>query len=183
MAAAVERGIPLIMVDNPPLLGSGVKLFIGNDNTALGRMLADQVIAELPPDAAGDIVLGTTSPGTEVLDWRAEGIMAEFKKRLPKVRVLGPFDTKQEVAANLAAWKLLVKANPDALAFLGTGDADGWNLAAIRQQEKADWLAGAFDLDPRSLRAVADGDLLLISPEHYAPVRSRAVAGGPGGRR
>jgi ribose transport system substrate-binding protein len=81
--------------------------------------------------------------------------------------VVGPFDTKREVASNLAAWKLLVKANPDALAFLGTGDADSWHLAEIRRSTHGKWLAGGFDLDPRSLQAVKDGDLLLVSPEHF----------------
>jgi ribose transport system substrate-binding protein len=167
MSAAVERGVPLIAVDNLPMRGSGVNLFIGNDNTDLGRMLADQVIAKLPPDTTGDIVLGTSAPGTQVLDWRVEGMLTEFKRRLPKVRVLGPFDTKQEVAANHAAWNLLVQSNPKALAFVGTGDADGRNLADIRRKTRASWVAGAFDLDPLSLQAVADGDLLLVSPEHY----------------
>jgi ribose transport system substrate-binding protein len=36
------------------------------------------------------------------------------------------------------------------------------------------WLAGAFDLDPRSLQAVRDGQLLLVSPEHFL---KGAVAG------
>jgi ribose transport system substrate-binding protein len=174
LAAAAKRGIPLIAVDNPLLLGSGVKLFIGNDNSSLGKMLADQAISKLGPDATGDIVIGTSAPGATVLDWRAQGMIAEFARRLPHVHVLGPFDTKQEVGANLAAWRLLVDANPHALAFLGTGDADGWHLAAIRKKAKAHWLAGAFDLDSRSLTAVKEGDLLLVSPEHFA---AGAVAG------
>ena len=71
-------------------------------------MLADQVISKLGPEAKGDIVIGTTTPGAPVLDWRGQGMIAQFAKRLPHVRVLGPFDTKQEVGANLAAWQLLV---------------------------------------------------------------------------
>jgi ribose transport system substrate-binding protein len=167
LATLGSTGMPLIGVDNPPLPGSGVKLFIGNDNFKLGQMLADQVIARLPADAVGDIVLGNNSPGAPVLDRRAAGMLAEFTRKLPSARVLGPFDTKQEVASNLASWRLLVKANPTAIAFVGTGDADGWNLAAIRQQAQASWIAAAFDLDPRSLDAVRAGALLLVSPEHF----------------
>src|SRR6185437_202715 len=113
------------------------------------------------------IVIGTTAPGVPVLDRRVDGMRDRLHQRLPAVSVVGQFDTKQEVASNLAAWKLLARANPDALAFLGTGDADGWHLAEIRRSTHAKWLAGAFDLDPRSLQAVKDGDLLLVSPEHY----------------
>ena len=120
------------------------------------------------------VVIGTSSPGTPVLDRRAEGMLTEFTTRLPGVRVLGPFDTKQDTSANLSAWQLLVSMNPAALAFVGTGDADGWNLASIREDTGGHWLAGAFDLDSRSLAGVQNGDLVLVSPEHFA---AGAVAG------
>jgi ribose transport system substrate-binding protein len=174
LSTASEQGLPMIAVDNPPPLGAGVSLFVGNDNTRLGKDLADVVIARLPAAAKGTVVLGTSTPGVPVLDDRVEGIRAEFARKLPGVRVLGAFDTKQEVSANLAAWDVLVKANPGALAYLGTGDADGWNLAAIRERTHAKWLAGAFDLDPRAMAAVKAGDLLLMSPEHFV---KGAVAG------
>jgi ribose transport system substrate-binding protein len=174
LAAAGHSGLPLIAVDNPPLAGSGITLFIGSDNFKLGVLLADQVISRLPAGASGDVVLGNNSPGAPVLDRRAAGILAEFTRRLPRVRVLGPFDTKQEIASNLVAWKLLVRTNPRALAFIGTGDADGWDLAAIREQTRASWVAAAFDLDARSMAAVKADALLLVSPEHFA---AGAIAG------
>jgi ribose transport system substrate-binding protein len=40
-------------------------------------------------------------------------------------------------------------------------------VAQIRRSTPAARLAGGFDLDPRWLQAVKDGDLLLVSPEHY----------------
>jgi ribose transport system substrate-binding protein len=167
LAESVRQGIPVIAVDNPPLSTSGIKLFVGNDNYELGRALAREVIAKLPAGAAGKVVLGTNAPGVKVLDRRAKGMRDEFKQALPAVKVLGPFDTKQEIPANLAAWRTLTTVNKDALAFLGTGDADGWNLAAIRRERRAAWVAGAFDLDPRSLTAVRAGELVLVSPEHF----------------
>lgn len=167
LADAVRSGIPVIAVDSPPLPASGVTLFVGNDNYELGKMLADLVIAELPADATGRIVIGTSSPGVPVLALRARGIRDEIKAKLPGVTPFGPLDTKQEVAANEAAWRTLVKVNPQALAFIGTGDADGWNLAKIRRGTNGTWLAGAFDLDPKSLAAVKRGDLVLVSPEHF----------------
>lgn len=174
LSAAVQAGVPVIAVDNPPGPGMHVSLFIGNDNYQLGQMLADETIRKLPGDATGKIIIGTSTPGVPVLDLRANGMRDEFHKRLPKVTVLGPFDTKQDVVANEAAWRVLVQSNPTALAFLGTGDADGWNLAAIRRSLHGTWLAGAYDLDPRSLQAVKSGDLMLVSPEHFL---KGAVAG------
>ncbi|MEU8658670.1 sugar ABC transporter substrate-binding protein [Actinoplanes philippinensis] len=174
MAAAISEGIPVIAVDSPALPSAGVQLFIGNDSYELGRLLARKVITQLPSNATGKVVLGTSSPGVSVLDRRAMGIRDEFKERLPTVSVFGPFDTKQEVEANMEAWQTLVKANPTALAFIGTSDADGWNLAEIRRRDIASWVAGAFDIDPKSLAAVKAGDLILVSPEHYV---KGAVAG------
>lgn len=167
LKATVARKIPLIAVDNPPGPGSGVGLFIGNDNFELGRLLAREIIRRLPAGASGTVVLGTSAPGAAVLDRRADGMQAEFQDKLPGVLVVGPFDTKQDVVANRFAWQALVRANPHALAFLGTGDADGWNLADLRRRTHGTWLAGAFDVDSRSLTAVQDGQLMVISPEHY----------------
>jgi ribose transport system substrate-binding protein len=167
IADAHTKNIPMIAVDNRMDSTSNVDLFVGNDNYALGQMLADEVINKLPAAASGVVVLGTPVPGVPVLEQRVKGMRDEFRRRLPDVNVIGPFDTKQDPLVNLTAWQSLVAANPDALAFLGAGDADAYNLASIRKSKNAKWLAGAFDLDPRSLQAVKDGDLLLVSPEHF----------------
>lgn len=167
LTQATGAGTVVIAVDNPAPAGAGVSLLIANDNVALGRMLADQVIAELPAQAHGTVVVGTSAPGASVLDERADGIRREFADRMPGIRVFGPFDSKSEVSANLAAWRTLVAVQPDALAFMGTEDADGWNLATVRRETGGKWLAGAFDLDPRALAAVKSHDLVLVSPEHY----------------
>ena len=168
LASAGKAGIPLMTVDSPPGPGSNVELFVGNDNYALGQQLAAEAIKRLPAGATGSVVIGTPAPGLQVLDARARGMRAEFAKRLPGVRVLGPFDTKLDVPANAAAWLALVRANPDALAFLGTGDADTFNLARARAATRGRWLAAAFDIDPKALEAVRNGQLFAVmSPEHY----------------
>lgn len=167
IADARAQGIPMIAIDNKFDETTKVPLFIGNDNYALGRSLAEEVVGKLGPDATGDIVLGTPVPGIPVLDMRVQGMRDVFRDRLPKVSVLGPFDTKTDPLVNLGVWQNLVTANPDALAFLGAGDADGPNLSSIRKNTKGTWLAGAYNLDPRALEAVKAGDLLLVSPEHF----------------
>ena len=174
MAEAADAGVPVIAVDSPPLPSANVDLFVGNDAYELGRMLAREVIERFPADTTGKIVLGTSSPGVTVLDRRAKGIRDEIREKLPGVTVFGPFDTKQEVEANHEAWSTLVEVNSSALAFIGTGDADGWNLAEIRRATGGTWVAAAYDLDPKSLAAVKAGDLILVSPENFV---KGAVAG------
>ncbi|MDT5036138.1 MAG: ribose transport system substrate-binding protein [Micromonosporaceae bacterium] len=167
LADAGKSGIPLIAVDNQPPPSSNVKLFVGNDNYRLGQQLADEVIAKLPPDATGKIVIGTSAPGVPVLDRRANGMRDEIRKKLPGATVVGTFDSKQYASPNLASWTTLVKANPTALAFMGTGDEDSSSLATIHKSTQGAWLAAGFDLNPRALQGVKDGDLLLMSPEHF----------------
>jgi ribose transport system substrate-binding protein len=174
IAKAHAENIPMIAVDNRTDATAKIDLFVGNDNYALGRQLADEVAQRLPAGAKGEIVIGTPVPGVPVLDVRAQGIRDELGKRLPGVEVLGPFDTKADPLVNQSTWGTLVAANPAALAYLGTADQDAVSLAAIRQREKATWQAGAFDLDPKALAAVKSGDLVLVSPEHFV---KGAIAG------
>jgi len=174
LAETVESGTPVVAVDSPPAAGSEVSLYVGNNNYLLGTMLAEQAAGRLPAATAGVIVLGTSVPGAPGLDLRVAGIRDELRLRLPHARVLGPFDTKQDPVANRAAWRILVAANPGAVAFLGTGDADAYNLASIRAKTGGSWVGGGFSLDGRALRAVRAGDIVLVSPE---PFLQGAVAG------
>lgn len=168
MADIAKKDIPLVAVDTVPLDGSDVNTYVGNDNAGIGRMLAEEAIRLLGPDAQGTVVVGTTVPGVPVLDQRAEGIKAAFAEKLPKVKVLGPFETKIEPTLNFGIWNGLVKANPDALAFLGTGDQDSYNLAKIKQENNGTYLTAGFDLNAATLRAVQDGtNFATLSPEHF----------------
>ncbi|WP_394617996.1 sugar ABC transporter substrate-binding protein [Lentzea sp. JNUCC 0626] len=172
---ALDRHVAVVGVDTRLTASSGVKLHIGNDDYELGEKLADELMRRLPSDATGTVVLGNTAPGLAGFDDRAEGIRGRFTEKLPGVVVLGPFDTQRDDAANRDAWKRLVAANPNALAFVGTGDCDGVNLAALRTEKSARWLVGGFGVDPRTLQAVRDGAMVAsISPEHYL---KGAVAG------
>lgn len=168
MADIAKKDIPLVAVDTVPLDGSNVNTYVGNDNTGIGKMLAEEAIRLLGPDASGTVVIGTSVPGVPVLDQRAKGIKEAFAEKLPNVKVLGPFETKIEPTQNFGIWNGLVKANPTALAFLGTGDQDSYNLAKIKEENKGTYLTAGFDLNAATLRAVKDGtNFATLSPEHF----------------
>ena len=168
MADVAKKDIPLVAVDTVPLDGSNVNTYVGNDNVGIGRMLAEEAIRLLGPNASGTVVVGTTVPGVPVLDQRAQGIKEAFADELPNVKVLGPFETKIEPTLNFGIWNGLVKANPNALAFLGTGDQDSYNLAKIKQENNGTYLTAGFDLNAATLRAVQDGtNFATLSPEHF----------------
>jgi ribose transport system substrate-binding protein len=175
LAAAAKGGFPLMAVDIKPAATSGLKTLVSNDNNLLGTLIADELINRLPPGSTGTVLVGSTRPGLAVMEQRMQGIRDGFARKLPGVKVSGPFDTQTDAAANLAAWKRLAAATPGALALIGTGSTDGGSLAAVHAETRGAWLAAGFDLDAKALAGVRDGQLVAIaSPEHYL---TGAVAG------
>ncbi|MFE0675737.1 sugar ABC transporter substrate-binding protein [Streptomyces sp. NPDC058867] len=167
-ARAVDQGIPIVALDTAPTDGSKVTFYVGNDNYALGELLAREALKRLGDDPEGEVVIGVPNPGTPVLDNRAKGIADTFAKRAPGVKVLGPFQTYSDPGQNHSAWSAQVGAHPDALAFLGVGDADSYNLAKIKKSRDGDWLTAGFDVDPKTLEAVKDGsNFVTIDPQHF----------------
>lgn len=167
-AQAVDKGIPIVALDTSPTDGSKVGFYVGNDNYALGELMAKEALKRLGDDPEGEVAIGVPNPGTPVLDSRAKGIKDTFAKEAPKVRIVGPFQTYSDPGQNYSAWSAQVNAHPDALAFLGVGDADSYNLAKIKKQKNGKWLTAGFDVDPKTLEAVKDGsNFVAIDPQHF----------------
>ncbi|WRZ89230.1 sugar ABC transporter substrate-binding protein [Streptomyces sp. NBC_01007] len=167
-ARAVDQGIPIVALDTSPTDGSKVGFYVGNDNYGLGELMAKEALKRLGTDPKGQIVIGVPNPGTPVLDNRAKGIADTFRKQAPNVKILGPFQTYSDPGQNYSSWSAQVNAHPKALAFLGVGDADSYNLAKIKKAEHGSWLTAGFDVDPKTLDAVKDGsNFVTIDPQHF----------------
>lgn len=165
---AIQEGIPVIAVDVEAPASTGITTFVGNDNVQAGALLADEAIRRLPANASGTVIVGIDTPGVPTLTSRFQGIKQAFNSKLPKVQVLGPFDSQQEPQANYNAWVSLIKAHPNALAYLGVGNTDNASLARIKQAQHGTYLTAAFDLDPVGLQAVKNGvNYALVDPEHF----------------
>jgi ribose transport system substrate-binding protein len=167
-AQAVARGIPQVSVDTPPPAGSDVETFVGNDNVAVGKVLAEAILAKVPADARGEIVIGNPIPGLPVLDQRVQGIEQVLRQKRPQVDLVGPLTTGPEPTQNFNAWSGIVRAHPDALAYLTPGDQGAVSLARIQQRSGRRLLVGGADVDPVALQAVKDGRVYaLADPEHW----------------
>jgi ribose transport system substrate-binding protein len=99
LAPAMDRRV--IAVHTPPALGSGTRLYVGNDDYRLGQMLGEQLAARIPFGMRGTVVLGTSVPGALALDRRSAGVRDWLNRVRPRLSILGPFDTKQDPAAGL----------------------------------------------------------------------------------
>ncbi|MET8153255.1 sugar ABC transporter substrate-binding protein [Actinoplanes sp. NPDC049668] len=167
-AEAIDSGVPVIALDTAPTDGSKIEFYVGNDNYDLGALMATELLKHLSPSATGTVVVGVPNPGTPVLDNRAAGIKETLNAKAPGIKVLGPFQTYSEPTKNYSAWSSLVSAHGDALAFLGVGDADSYDLARLKQEKNGRWLTAGFDVDDKTLQAVKDGtNFTTIDPEHY----------------
>ncbi|WP_037066739.1 substrate-binding domain-containing protein [Pseudonocardia acaciae] len=167
-AQAIDQGVPVVALDTAPTPGSKMSLYVGNDNYELGTMLANELLKRLPPNPSGPVVIGVPNPGTPVLDSRAKGIADTLKAKAPGITPLGPYLTYSDPNQNLQAWQSLVHANPTALAFLGVGDADSYDLAKIKRDENGKYLVAGADVDAKTLQEVKAGfDFVTIDPEHF----------------
>jgi ABC-type sugar transport system substrate-binding protein len=167
-AQATARGIPQVSVDTPPPPGSGVETFVGNDNVEVGAVLATAMLERIPENATGEIVLGNPIPGLPVLDQRIAGIKRVLREKRPNLRLTGPFNTGAEPTQNLNAWTGIVRAHPNAVAYLDPGDQAVVSLARIQRRTGRRLLVGGADVDPVALEAVKDGRVYaLADPEHW----------------
>jgi ABC-type sugar transport system substrate-binding protein len=167
-AQVVDQGVPVVALDTEPTSGSKIGFFVGTDNYELGGLLGEAAAKKLGPGAKGTVVLGQTDLGVPVLDNRIKGIKETLAKQEPGLHLIGPFHTFSDPAQNYNAWLAQVHAHPDAVAFLGVGDADSYDLAKIKQQEKGRYLTAGFDVDPKTLEAIKRGvNFVGIDPEHF----------------
>jgi ribose transport system substrate-binding protein len=165
---AVARGIPQVSVDTPPPAGSNVTTFVGNDNVQVGQTLANAMLEKIPADAKGEVVLGNPIPGLPVLDLRVQGMKQVLQRKRPGIKLVGPLNTGPEPTQNFNAWQGIVKAHPNAIAFMDPGDQAAVSLARIQQRTGKKLLVGGADVDPIALQAVKDGRVYaLADPEHW----------------
>jgi ABC-type sugar transport system substrate-binding protein len=165
---AAARGIPQVSVDTPPPAGSNVTTFVGNDNVEVGQTLANAMLERIPESAKGEIVLGNPIPGLPVLDQRVQGMKQVLQQKRPNIKLVGPLNTGPEPTQNFNAWQGIVKAHPNAIAFMDPGDQAAVSLARIQQQTGKKLLVGGADVDPIALQAVKDGRVYaLADPEHW----------------
>jgi ribose transport system substrate-binding protein len=165
---AVNSNIPMVAVDAAPLPASKVKTFVGNSNTNLGRSVAEVIIKKIPAGTTGEVVLGNDIPGLPLLDARLAGMKQVLQQERPKLKIVGPFNVGAEPTDNYNHWNNLVKAHPNAVAYLAPGDQDAVSFARISKSTGKKYLVGACDVDPAALNAVKSGYVeVLGDPWHF----------------
>ncbi len=167
-ADAIAAGVPVVALDIAPIPGSGITFFVGNDNYDLGAQMASELVKKVGADVKGEVIVGVPNPAAPALASRAQGIKETLNKLAPGITVLGPYETYSEPTKNYDAWSAQVHAHPNAVAFLGVGDADSYDLAKLKQEQNGTWQTAGFDVDGKTLQAVKQGlNFMTMDPEHY----------------
>jgi ribose transport system substrate-binding protein len=165
---AVDQDIPVVAVDAAPLPGAKVTTFVGNSNTEVGAQLATEILKKIPENATGEVVIGNPIPGLPLLGLRIDGMKQVLKKERPNLKILGPFNVGTEPTDNYNHWNNLVKAHPNAVAYLEPGDQGAVSFGRIEKQTGKKYLVGACDVDPGALDAVKAGYVYALGdPQHF----------------
>ncbi|HEY2600721.1 MAG TPA: substrate-binding domain-containing protein [Thermoleophilaceae bacterium] len=167
-STAVGQGIPIVAVDAPGLPGSKVTTFVGNSNTQLGESLGKKMLAKIPASATGEIVFGNDIPGLPLLQQRIDGMKKVIQAARPNLKIVGPFNVGAEPTDNYNHWNSVVKAHPNAVAYLAPGDQDAVSFNRIEKETGKHYLVGACDVDPIALQAVQNGNVYALGdPWHF----------------
>lgn len=165
---ATQQSVPVVAMDAAPVPGSGVNTLVANDNVALGASVAQQILQKIPSGQKGEVVIGNDIPGLPLLDARVNGMINVIKSQRPDITISGPYNVGSEPADNYNHWSALVRAHPNALAYLEPGDQGGVSFKQITEQTGKHYLVGACDVDPTALQAVKQGDVYVLGdPYHF----------------
>jgi len=167
-STAVDQNIPVVAVDAAPLPGAKVTTFVGNSNTEVGQKLATEMLKKIPENATGEVVIGNPIPGLPLLAQRIDGMKQVLKAQRPNLKILGPFNVGTEPTDNYNHWNNLVKAHPNAVAYLEPGDQGAVSFGRIEKATGKKYLVGACDVDPGALDAVKAGYVYALGdPQHF----------------
>jgi len=164
---AVAAGVPVVAVDAPGLPGSKVTTFVGNSNTEIGAGVANAMLAKIPANASGTVVIGNPIPGLPLLQARINGFIGVLKAKRPGLKIAGPFNVGNEPTDNYNHWNALLQKYPNGVAYFDPGDQGAISLARIEKTSGKKLLVGACDVDPAALQGVKNGYVYVLGDPHH----------------
>jgi ABC-type sugar transport system substrate-binding protein len=146
-----------------------VKTYVGNNDLALGQVLAAATIkaAHLGPGTTGQVIISNCNPTSSPLAVTVKGLVQTVQKLLPKATVDPPFNSQITPSANFTAWRQEISAHPSAVLALGSCDQDGDSMIKAKQAAGGQFAIGATDLDPLVLQGIANGTVAAAQAQDW----------------
>lgn len=162
----------IIAVANGDAPGTPRQLYVGADEVAFGKALAQAVI-----DAGvteGKVIIGSCYPPALPLQLRDQGAREVFAA-YPDIQVMDTYDSTAEQTTNYAFWENTVTANPDITAGIGLCTFEGPTFASLMPKLDFDFVTVTADLIPETLEAIRKGDVTAAIGQHpflqgYLPI-------------
>lgn len=150
---AHRRGIPVIATntDDP---GSDRMAFVGMDDVAAGRTLANRVIELIGTE--GKIAIGVEDPGHTSLEARLKGVREVLDQTNIQYTIL---NTTADLTQAVSVFESYLLANPDAKGIFSV-DATGTTSHGTVLRNlglKGQVVSGGWDLVPGTLENIIDG--------------------------
>ena len=153
----------IIAVTNGDAPGTPRQFYVGADEVAFGKALAQAVI-----DAgitSGKVIIGSCYPPALPLQQRDQGLREIFAN-YPDIDVLETFDSTAEQTTNYAFWENIVTAHPDIKAGIGLCTFEGPTFADLMPKLDIDFVTVTADLIPETLAAIRDGSVDAAIGQH-----------------
>jgi len=171
---AVEAGIPVVMVANPPLTPMRGVVTVDFDWGDYGYLVGSamaQCLNEKFDGEAEIALITTTALGGAVVTDRMASMKQAIIDNAPGVEIVAEADGKSDRVEAVTAARTILEANPDVVGFTGIGDSEVLGaLQAFRDagNDPADGCFVGLDASEEGIAAFEAGDLYAEFDPQYA---------------
>ncbi|XXT14686.1 substrate-binding domain-containing protein [Sorangium sp. So ce429] len=155
---AADAGIPVVVIDAPPIAGSRAQLYIGTDNVASGRLAAEMMMRLLPGGGAV-AALGAVDLARNVRE-RVDGFRAAaLESPMSSLTVLPTIACDWDLANGTRLATAALAARPDIVGAFGAAADNGpsWGFSARAAGRGGDLKVVGFDLMASTVALLRQG--------------------------
>ena len=152
---AVDRGIPVVLIDTD-IPGFGAKsAFVGTDNTEGGKRAGEYIARQL--NNSGDVAIIRGAAGDPVHNQREQGARTALEGAGLKVVAVQPANSQRSEGQSVA--ENLLTANPGLKAIFATNDEMALGAATAAQAAGKDLVIVGFDASADGLQGIEGGQI------------------------
>ncbi|WP_438003072.1 substrate-binding domain-containing protein [Sorangium sp. So ce321] len=163
---AADAGIPVVVIDAPPIAGSRAQLYIGTDNVASGRLAAEMMMRLLPGGGAV-AALGAVDLARNVCE-RVDGFRAAALGS--SLTVLPTIACDWDLANGTRLATAALAERPDIVGAFGAAADNGpaWGFSARAAGRGGDLKVVGFDLIASTVALLRQGAIhaTIVQREH-----------------
>ncbi len=155
LQAAVDAGIPVVLIDTNIETFEAKSAFVGTDNRLGGQLAGEYIAGQL--QAGDEVVILRGAAGDPVHNLREEGAVEALEAAGIVVAAVQPANSDRAMGQSVA--ENLFTAHPNVKAVYATNDEMALGAYNAAQAAGLDLIIVGFDASPDALQAIQDGQL------------------------